>query len=435
MTPKEATVQAGPYGLAVYLNNERQPRYQIGPDGTLSLSMRRDEVTVSSQHGTQGVKTLRLMPLGPGDMTLNVKGTTRSYSGSLAVTADRGEALRLINHVPLEDYVASVVASEYGLSDLEGSKAMAVIARTYGLKVINSSDDSYDHVDHTASQVYRGSRAVTSLARQAAQATAGQVLTYDGRLIEAVYSSSSGGHTANNEDVWSSDPHPYLRGKPDPWDRVSKYHRWEYSVSEDDLHRAIEQSLGLKPRSISVAESGPDGRAKRIALEPHSGRTRTIAADEFRRIVRGALGEAGLRSTRFTMKRKRGTYRFEGGGFGHGVGLSQWGAHGMANAGKSYDEILNFYYTGVRIDQRRVQGASTPAAGLLASARAAPPTVRQVNAPPPASAVTSGRSQPADRAAQPVPEHRATERKTVAAWNESSNRRAAKRTGKKRRGW
>ncbi len=369
LTPKSATVQAGSYGVSVYSADGGRPLFDVGPGQSIRLESRRGEILLTGLRQSARTALVRLEPLGPGDLILRVGSTSRSYSGNLYVGVDEGSTtLKLINHVPLEDYVAAVVASEYGLDDLEGSKAMAVIARTYGLKVIGSSDDSYDHVDHTASQVYRGSRTVTRLARQAAAATRGQVLTYRGSLIEAVYSSSSGGHTANNEDVWKSAPHAYLRGRIDPYDRIAPDHNWEYRVSHDDLHQALKEALGMSLKEVKVSERNVDGRAASMRLIPRGGRERTISADEFRRILRTAFGEKSIRSTKFELDRRRREYVFTGQGFGHGVGLSQWGARGMALAGKDYRQILDFYYTDVALEQRRVSGPTVSAGGgLLAS--------------------------------------------------------------------
>jgi stage II sporulation protein D len=363
LTPRTATIQAGPQGLVVYDGTRERPLFTVPANGTLTIRRAQNQVSVESRFGNADTKNIRLEPQGPGGMSITVGTTRRDYSGNLFVTPERGNsALQLVNHVALEEYVASVVASEYGLGDLEGSKAMAVIARTYGLKVINSSDDSYDHVDHTASQVYRGTATVTAMARQAARDTAGEVLLHDGRLIEAVYFSSSGGHTANNEDVWQSSAHPYLRGRNDPWDQDAKHHQWTYTLDAGDVHNALKNALGLDLESVRVGSRSADGRAATIDLVPRRGKTRPISADEFRRIIREAFGQTSLKSTRFELKRRGENYVFEGGGFGHGVGLSQYGANGMAKAGKTYREILDFYYTDVQLERRSVQGNAAPSA-------------------------------------------------------------------------
>lgn len=380
--PREASMIAGQFGLAVYEGNRSQPAFQIGPGQRFDISRRGNAVQINAPAGRASAAEIRLQPLGPGETTVEVGREVRTYTGSLRISSPASEStLEIVNHVPLEDYVAAVVSSEYGLNDLEGSKAMAVVARTYGLRSLVGATSRYDHVDHTGSQVYKGAATVTPLARRATQATLGEVLTHRGNLIEAVYSSSSGGHTANNEDVWQSHAHPYLRGKNDPWDRVSPNHNWEVQLPVSRVHGALRDALGVDLKSIEVAEQSPDGRAVSIGLNRTSGRNRSIPANEFRRILRESLGEASLKSTRFDLKKRRDTYVFEGGGFGHGVGLSQYGAHGMAEAGKSYRDIIHFYYTGVSLERRQIEGSAPPPAGLLAFQETPPSTSVRAGSP------------------------------------------------------
>lgn len=393
---------AGQYGIAIYKSGQSRPEFQIGPGAAFRVVRRGNSVQLEAAAGRVNAPDIRLEPLGPGEIQIEAQSVRRSYAGSLWISAPASElTLEIINHVPLEEYVASVVSSEYGLSDLEGSKAMAVAARTYGLRSLLGSGARFDHVDHTGSQVYKGTLTVTPLARQAAHATAGQVLTYNDRLIEAVYSSSSGGHTANNEDVWQSSPYPYLRGKRDPWDSLSPNHSWEVSIKTDELHRALENALRLNLEHVEVAEQGSDGRVIAIGLNPKRGRTHTIAADEFRRIIRSSLGEMRLKSTRFDLDKKRGRYVFTGSGFGHGVGLSQYGAHGMALAGKSYTEILHFYYSGVLLEQRQIEGSAPPPAGLLVPSAVPVPQVRSGSVDRLAGRYMPGRR--VSRGTQPAP--------------------------------
>ena len=113
-----------------------------------------------------------------------------------------------------------------------------MLVRTYALKSRGKYGD-YDLVDHVGSQVYRGIESETPIARRAADETQGQVLTHRGDLIEAVYSSSSGGHTADNDAIWNGRPLPSLRGRQDPYDRGAPDHEWTTSVDRRELHRAL----------------------------------------------------------------------------------------------------------------------------------------------------------------------------------------------------
>jgi stage II sporulation protein D len=265
-----------------------------------------------------------------------------------------------VNRVPLQDYVASVVAAEYGLDDQAGTRAMAVVARTYALFSTKHYDGDYDHVDGTASQVYRGTDVVTERARRAARETAGQILTYNGEPIQAVYFSSSGGHTANNEDVWTgSTSLPYLRGKKDPYDEASPKHRWTTRIDRGALLRALSLHQGESVNGFLLGDRTPHGRLATVELLRSNDETE-IEASTFRSIVNTRVDGVTLKSTWFDARREGSAYVFEGRGHGHGVGLNQWGAHAMAQAGKDYRDILSFYYSGVQI-QHLDKTSSLPA--------------------------------------------------------------------------
>jgi stage II sporulation protein D len=288
--------------------------------------------------------------------------------------------------------------------------------------------------------VYRGAGSVTQVARIAAEDTRGEVLTWRGEPIEAVYSSSSGGHTASNEDVWSSAPFPYLRGRKDPWDRAAPHHEWSWSVDRDRLHRMIRERFDVDPRSLDVGERSRDGRAAEVRIDARRGEDRSIPAGAFRSAVVGAFGGESLRSTFFEIRRSSDRYVFEGRGYGHGVGLSQWGAHGMAGAGKSYREILSFYYTDVRLERREAGDLPWTLAAVAAEqapADAAAGMTSPVGAPKP----EAPQAQPAQEAAAPHPDTitPTRARDPLRAWGsrEENNRpdTTKNRTPRRRVGW
>jgi stage II sporulation protein D len=328
---------------------------RLDPGETASVGTRSGEVYVRLGQGGFYAQSLRVQPASPTTQwTLTHAGTgSQTYTGPLSVHVDgdgRGP-LQLVNTVPLETYVAGVVASEYTLDDTEGMKAMAVVARTYALRGAAASTESYDHVDHVRSQVYRGVASITPAARSAVEATRGEVLTYDGRVIQAVYSSSSGGHTANNEDVWDADEElPYLRGKRDPYDTASPHDDWRATVSRPALLRALSRHYGFNVDGFLLGDRSADGRVETIELLGGTG-TQEVSSNDFRLAVNRGVSGVNLKSTMFDARRSGDRYVFEGRGFGHGVGLSQWGAHEMARRGFGYHDILAFYYTDVAITQ------------------------------------------------------------------------------------
>ena len=294
-------------------------------------------------------------PVG-GSFKLYVPSSSqmRSYSGSLdiQVQGNNGE-LRVINRIPLEDYVASVVSSEYGLKDIEGARAMAVVARTYALHALQNGRTL---LDSERSQVYKGLSRLSEASRQAAMSTRGQVLTYKGELIDAVYSSSNGGRTASNETIWGSSPLPYFSSRKDPWDaKTSPHAKWEWKASEGDVHKALSSRFGLDVREVDILSKAADGRVEEVRLKSRRG-SKEISGTVFGAAMAASFGGTTLRSTYFDMSKRGGSYTFEGRGYGHGVGLSQWGAHGMALDGRSYGEILDFYYDGARLEQMPSSG-------------------------------------------------------------------------------
>lgn len=340
--------------LNVLLPSGGSPVFRLGEGETVMMGRRQRDVYL--RRGNRGLyaESVFLVPTDEASWTLDVNAeSTRTYSGVLALSPeDTADGIQLVNRVPLDDYVASVVAGEYGLDDREGAKAMAVVARTYALFSNKHFDEDYDHVDGTASQVYRGVDAITESARRAARDTRGEVLIYDGEPIQAVYYSSSGGHTANNEEVWTdSDPLPYLRGKNDPYDASSPHHRWSVRVNRSALLRALTLHQNESVNGFLLGDRTPSGRLATIELLRSEGPNAEIEASTFRSVVNEHVSGSPLKSTWFDARRDGSSYVFEGRGYGHGVGLNQWGAHAMAERGRTYREILRFYYAGARIER------------------------------------------------------------------------------------
>jgi len=353
----------------VAVSAERGPvQLRVGPAllGTLAagetatVETDRRGVTVRFRAVIETVEQVAFVPRDGADFRLRSGSIDRHYHGALTVSPDddRGGRLQLINTVGLEDYVASVVASEYPFREIEGIKAQAVLARTYALKS-RDKYDGYDLVDHVGSQVYRGIGSETEYARRAAEATYGEILTYRGAPIEAVYSSSSGGHTADNDAVWNGRPLPYLRGRHDPFDRIAPDHEWVTSVERDRLLRALSQRYGMRVTGLTVAETTREGRVRSLRLL--GPQPRTFPANDVRLALNAAFGPRLLRSTFFQLHLRGDRYEFHGRGFGHGVGMSQHGAREQARQGYSYRDILAFYFDGTRLAQHDTAGPELPA--------------------------------------------------------------------------
>ncbi len=348
--PRSATVEAA--GGPVQVRVGEALLGTLRPGDAAAVEPDRGRVAVRFPGAVEAAARVRFVPHRGAHLRLRAASVDRAYHGALTLTADAG-ALRLVNAVRLEDYVASVVASEYPFGEIEGVKAQAVLARTYALKA-KGRHGSYDVVDHVGSQVYRGIGTETPTARRAAEATRGEVLTWRGSLVEAVYSSSSGGHTADNDAVWSGSPLPYLRGREDPFDHASPDHEWTTGVGRSRLLRALAERYGMAVTGIEIAERSREGRARSVRLL--GPRPRVVPANDFRLAINGAFGARLLRSAFFSARREGDRYVFEGRGFGHGVGMSQYGAREQARQGYGYRDILAFYFADTRVTRRTAPG-------------------------------------------------------------------------------
>jgi stage II sporulation protein D len=234
-------------------------------------------------------KALRApLVFSPGTTALAVG--SRSYRGSLRVTG--GKSVRVVNLVDLERYLWSVVPRE--MPDrwpAEALQAQAVVARSYALTHLQKGRD-FDVYPDTRSQVYGGVAAESQPAKESVGATAGQVVLYEGEVAQTFFFSSSGGRTANVQDVWyGSPPTPYLVSVPDPYDTLSPYHDWGPLRVKA---RSLSRKLGARGSLLDIRTDAADsGRVRSLTLVGSKGE-RTVSGSA----VRTALG---LRSTWFTI--------------------------------------------------------------------------------------------------------------------------------------
>jgi stage II sporulation protein D len=258
------------------------------------------------------------------------------------------EGLRVVNHVPLEQYVAGTLGREiYDSWNPETLKAQAVVIRTYALhEQGRRSGRSFDLERGTRGQVYGGADAETPRTLAATAATRGEYLAWQGRPILAVYHSSSGGRTASSEEVWGR-ALPYLVSLAVDHEEDSPDTYWRAAFSRTTLGRALTPA-GIQVgsvRELQVVERSPSGRALRVRVEGEDGEAEIEA-----RALRRALGNEVIRSTLFETRLLDDGVVFVGSGHGHGVGMSQWGAEAMASRGAAYREILATFYPGSRLE-------------------------------------------------------------------------------------
>lgn len=249
--------------------------------------------------------------------------------------------------LPLETYLVGVVSGEMpALYDIEALKAQAVAARTYTIQLLESTDRIHDTVKH---QVYLDNEQLKekwkdkfdeyyAKVSQAVSETAGQVITYEGELIKPFYFSISNGFTENSEDYWST-AYPYLRSVNSEWDKTAPNYEVEMEFTLEELRNKF-NNKDLTQDSFVILSKTEGQNIDEILVgdKVYSGR-------EFREVL-------GLRSTDFSINFSNNKVIITTFGYGHGVGMSQYGANELAKQGKKYDDIIKYYYQNVKITEK-----------------------------------------------------------------------------------
>jgi len=354
--------------LTVQLSN------YIGNKPSLSIVLRGDYTIQNSTVGlspnmTYSVKAENSKVRIYKDTTLVVEGTSlqlvptttttyleiegRKYLGTMTFKNESG-SVRPYNLIDLESYLKGVVPSEMSDSwgnngGLEALKAQAVTARTY---TVAGGYTSKSYITDTQThQVYGGYFPTYSNSIQAVDSTKGQIITYKSTPISALYSSSNGGYIESNRGAWGSTLLPYLSAKPDKFDPVNQF---TYNISEVDLVNKLNiQSPGYTIKTITLATrlGFTDGQRTvkmRFLTTADDGTSHTFDMDAS--TFRILLGTSNIKSIYLNEPTKiAGTFTFTGQGFGHGVGMSQYGALAMSQQGYDYNNILGFYFAGTQL--------------------------------------------------------------------------------------
>ncbi|MCA1060914.1 stage II sporulation protein D [Rossellomorea aquimaris] len=305
------------------------------------------------------VPTLLVLPFSSDKETANLDENLKNppsveeLADSVEVAVYRSSQ-DLIEKLPLEQYVVGVVAGEMPADfEKEALKAQALAARTYIVNQLLSDDSSVpkgaDVTDTVSHQVYKNQKELASLwgsdydwkmkkISEAVLKTKGKVLTYDNKPITAAFFSTSNGYTENSEAYWADDI-PYLRSVESPWDKSSPKFQDQKIIPANEF----QQKLGVTlPKDGSVGTITSRTEGKRVARVEINGKEFTG------REIRDKLG---LRSSDFTWYMKDDHIVIATKGYGHGVGMSQYGANGMAKEGKNYEEIVTHYYKDVKITE------------------------------------------------------------------------------------
>jgi len=288
-----------------------------------------------------------------------VKIDGKIYPGVIEISKF-GDVL-IVNHVKIEDYLKGVIPFEMGNlpeNQIEALKAQAVAARSF-VMAHRKPNEPFDISTTIWDQVYGGVSKTDKVIDKAVESTRGIVGIYNGKIIDAKYSSTCGGITENNENIWIGKRIPYLRSVRDSgWDRkdfcrFSPHYRWERVYDKREFFEVIRKQIndffGKTPNKIEwirITKRTRTNRVRVIEINTDIGKF-YLEKDQIRRLFSDYRGS--LKSLMFQIKVKSSQIVVSGKGYGHGVGMCQYGAMEMAKERYSYRRILSHYYKGVRL--------------------------------------------------------------------------------------
>ncbi|MBD3425639.1 MAG: SpoIID/LytB domain-containing protein [Candidatus Omnitrophica bacterium] len=328
---------------------------QIKEMGTGDILLERTEVAEGTEvkASSRGIKfadktffteAIRVIPQ-EGD-ALRLNGVV--YRGQMDIIRT-GSGIDAVNRVEIEDYLKGVLSKEvHHFWPFAALKAQAIASRSYAVsKARRRKNKYYDLTADTYTQVYGGRSCEKWRTNRAVNATRGKVLEYEGKILPAYFHSCCGGKTENAAVIWGEDLAP-LRGVRCPWCRWSPYFRWQERVPVKTIAEKL-RDKGYQVNRIDDIRPGERDRSGRLKYVRIRTRNKwfEISTGHFR----SAIGRRTLKSANFRVKKYPTFYLFSGYGWGHGVGMCQWGAFGLALRWKSAEWILRHYYPGSKIVQ------------------------------------------------------------------------------------
>jgi len=334
----------------------------------VTAEIKNSKIFLKDNKGTQihgDLNEVNFLPRGQGNL---LRVGTKTYRGLIKVLPS-GKNAQVINVIYMEDYLRGVVPPEIGertLEEVEAVKAQAVASRTYAMAHLGQyADQQYDIKSSIIDQLYEGHGIEQKLVNKAIDDTEGKVLFYQDGFVNAYYHSTCGGMTDNIDHVWDRKETPYLKAVADSgacsW---SKYYTWKEFFTESQLRGRIEQFLSSdrgrdirinRIKDITILDRTPGGRVGELIVKTDKDAF-SFKKDRIRWVIgRTSNPDLILPSDRFNIDIDRDGagyvtgVTFKGRGYGHGVGMCQCGAIGLARIGWSYDNILGHYYTNVEV--------------------------------------------------------------------------------------
>jgi stage II sporulation protein D len=303
--------------------------------------------------------------LEPAEENNSIFYNRKSYRGILKVVKD-GNSVKVINQLPLEDYLKGVVPAEMPSgrdeSYFEALKAFAICARTYALNRLKSKSEVFDIYLDTRDQAYGGAGAEKELTSRAVDETNGMILTYDNKPARVYYHSSCGGHTENVKFVFGLKNVPYLEGVEDgdpPNCSIASNFTWEEKYPENVFIERLKALTFIGDKNFSLKDvkinsKDESGRVSELDItlitDNDEEKIIKLESSKIRTVIRTADNNDILKSTVFDISiDENKTVIITGKGYGHGVGLCQWGAIHQSVEGRSYKDILSFYFPGTEV--------------------------------------------------------------------------------------
>jgi len=279
------------------------------------------------------------------NFTLNYKNI--DYWGMFRIVLTNGYVY-IINILPLEKYLECVVPSEMPAAwSMEALKAQAITSRTYALYLIkNSKNELFDLYSSYRSQVYRGLKNLNPRSTKAVIETKGIVIVYRDEIIQAFFHANSGGFIEDSSLLVNKNL-PYLKASVDSFSKENYRSKWSLTMGVEEFCQIVFGVDGVKLKTINIPYRLPSGSVKEINIVGVSKEgleiSRTLTVDQLRDLIPSIL------SPKFSVEVKGSKINFRGYGWGHGVGLSQWGSKEMAQQGYNYREIIKFYFKDTEI--------------------------------------------------------------------------------------
>ena len=291
------------------------------------------------------------------DVALYLDDKVRRYRGALDIVVKPDKKFLVVNTIEIEQYIRGVLYHEVSHRwPMEAMKAQAVAARTYALYQMKKNNaDEYDVTGDIYSQVYGGKNSERFRTNIAVKRTIGKILVYNNKVLPAYFHASCGGHTENARNIWGEDLPP-LSGVPCPFCALAPHANWKRNFRSKDIQDKLAAdgypNMGAIA-DIRVVSLNPSGRINNLLFTARDGKTTTVPGIKFRGII--GPNTNTVKSNKYEVVMKGYYFDLIGKGWGHGVGMCQWGAHQMAEERHKYDEILSFYYPGADIVDYREQ--------------------------------------------------------------------------------